>query len=175
MTTAPQSQSGALPGGPPSVHFSSKTDLWATPPALFATLNSRFAFDLDVCAVPENAKCSRYFTPDQDGLKQDWSGTCWMNPPYGRHIGKWVQKAYHSAHAGAIVVCLLPARTDTRWWHDYVTKAAKVEFLKGRLKFGGGHASAPFPSAVVIFRPPDRIPVRLRAAEQLLLFPLPSA
>lgn len=140
-----------------SVHFSSKTDLWSTPPDFFAALNAEFSFTLDVCAIPENAKCSRFFTPTEDGLSQPWVGICWMNPPYGRQIGQWVQKAHASSRDGATVVCLLPARTDTRWWHLYVPRASEVRFIRGRLKFGGppkaGH-SAPFPSAVVIFKPP---------------------
>ena len=142
--------------GPAShfVFFSSKTDLWSTPPDLFARLDAEFGFTLDVCAVPENAKCLRYFTPEIDGLRQTWEGIVWMNPPYGRTIGKWVRKAYLSAREGAVVVCLLPARTDTRWWHDYVTHAHEHWFIKGRLKFGGARSGAPFPSAVVVFRPP---------------------
>ena len=135
-----------------SVHFSSATDLWATPQAFFERLNARFGFTLDVCATPENAKCAAYFTTADDGLAQDWRGTCWMNPPYGRAIGKWMRKAYESSLSGATVVCLVPARTDTRWWHDYAAKG-EVEFIKGRLKFGGSRNSAPFPSAVVTFRP----------------------
>lgn len=133
-----------------SVHFSSATDLWATPQTFYDGVAERFAFDLDVCATPDNAKCGRYFTKADDGLAQDWRGTCWMNPPYGREIGKWMQKAYESSLAGATVVCLVPARTDTAWWHDYATKG-RIEFIRGRLKFGGSLNSAPFPSALVIF------------------------
>ena len=134
-----------------SVHFSSKTDLWATPQDFFDALNSEFSFEVDVCATAENAKCEKYFTALQDGLKQDWKGVCWMNPRYGRVIGNWVKKAYESAQNGATVVCLLPARTDTKWWHDYCMKGS-VRFIRGRLKFGGNKNSAPFPSAVVIFK-----------------------
>ncbi len=137
-----------------SVHFSSKTDLWATPQDFFNTLNAEFGFTLDVCALPYNAKCERYFTPEEDGLQQLWRGVCWMNPPYGRTIGQWVRKAYESALEGATVVCLIPARTDTAWWHTWVMQAEEVRFIRGRLKFGGSKNSAPFPSAVVIFRPP---------------------
>jgi phage N-6-adenine-methyltransferase len=133
--------------------FSSKTDLWATPQDFFDKLNSAFRFEVDVCALPENAKCASYYTPEQDGLAQEWRGTLWMNPPYGREIGAWVQKAYESAlNNGATVVCLLPARVDTRWWHDYCAKG-EVHFVRGRLKFGGSPNSAPFPCAVVVFRP----------------------
>lgn len=133
--------------------FSSNTDQWATPQAFFDRLNSVFRFKTDVCALPENAKCERFFSPDVDGLKQDWQGVCWMNPPYGREIGKWVEKAYRSAKEnGATVVCLLPARVDTRWWHDFCAKG-EFFFVKGRLKFGDAKDSAPFPNAVVVFRP----------------------
>lgn len=136
-----------------AVHFSSATDLWATPDDFFAAVEREFPIETDVCALPENAKARRYFTPQQDGLTMPWHGVCWMNPPYGRTIGKWVRKAYESAQDGATVVCLLPARTDTAWWHDYVMKA-EVRFIRGRLKFGGCKNSAPFPSALVIFTPP---------------------
>jgi len=135
-----------------SVHFSSRTDLWATPQEFFDRLAREFAFDVDVCALPENAKCAKFYTPEENGLAQKWTGVCWMNPPYGREIGQWVRKAYESAQDGATVVCLLPARTDTAWWHDYAIKG-EVRFHRGRLKFGGCKNSAPFPSAVVIFRP----------------------
>lgn len=130
--------------------FTSTTDLWATPQGFFDEYNHIYQFDLDVCATPENAKCSRYFTKEQDGLKQDWKGACWMNPPYGREIGNWVKKAYESSLGGALVVCLLPARTDTAWFHDYCAKG-NIKFIRGRLKFGGAKNSAPFPSMVVVF------------------------
>ena len=130
--------------------LSSNTDMWETPQELFDAYNSAYDFDIDVCAVPQNAKCERYFTPEVDGLKQDWNGTCWMNPPYGRQIGKWVKKAYEESKNGSVIVCLLPARTDTAWFHDYCMRG-KIEFLRGRLKFGGSTNSAPFPSCVVVF------------------------
>jgi len=137
-----------------SVHFSSATDKWSTPQAYFDVVEAEFGqFDLDVCADESNAKCLRYYTMDTDGLSQPWFGRCWMNPPYGRTIGAWVRKAFESAQGGATVVCLLPARTDTRWWHEYVMKADDIRFIKGRLKFGGSKNSAPFPSALVIFKP----------------------
>lgn len=130
--------------------FTSNTDLWATPQEFFDKLHSEFHFELDVCALPANAKCERYYSPEDDGLKHEWNGTCWMNPPYGREIGKWVQRAYEASLDGATIVCLLPARTDTKWWHDYCMKG-EIRFVKGRLKFGDAKDSAPFPSAVVIF------------------------
>lgn len=136
-----------------SIMFSSETDMWETPQDLFDRLNAVHHFDIDVCAVPENAKCVRYFTPEVDGLKQDWNGTCWMNPPYGREIGKWVRKAYESVSGGGgTVVCLLPSRTDTAWFHDYVLPYADIEFIRGRLKFGKSHNSAPFPSLIATFK-----------------------
>jgi phage N-6-adenine-methyltransferase len=134
-----------------SVHFKSDVHSWETPEKLFADLQHEFAFELDVCASAENAKCPRFFSRDDDGLTQIWEGICWMNPPYGREIGRWIQKAYESAQSGATVVCLVPARTDTRWWHDYATKG-EVRFLQGRLRFGGAQSGAPFPSAIIIFK-----------------------
>ena len=130
--------------------FTSNTDLWETPQDFFDRLDEEFNFDLDVCANVENAKCEKYFTEEMDGLQQEWKGVCWMNPPYGRQIGKWMKKAYESSLNGATVVCLVPARTDTRWWHDYCMKG-EIRFVKGRLKFGDSVNSAPFPSAVIIF------------------------
>lgn len=138
--------------------FSSKTDLWETPQDLFDKLNDEFHFTLDVCALPKNAKCEKYYVPDQDGLSQPWSGVCWCNPPYGREIGKWVRRAWLSSEAGITVVMLLPARTDTKWFHDYIYKKDRVQirFLCGRLKFGGCKNDAPFPSMVVIFNGKDK-------------------
>ena len=131
--------------------FTSRTDEWETPQYLFDELNEQFGFETDVCALPWNTKCAKYFTPEQNGLSQEWRGVCWMNPPYGRQIGLWVEKAYKSSKNGATVVCLLPSRTDTAWWHDYCMKG-EIKFLRGGLKFGDSKNSAPFPSAVVIFR-----------------------
>lgn len=135
-----------------NVHFSSASDMWSTPQDLFDRLNAVFGFTLDVCATAENTKCKRFYGPYQDGLQQVWEGVCWMNPPYGRTIRRWMQKAYESSARGATVVCLIPARTDTAWWHDYAMRG-EIEFLRGRLKFGGHKNSAPFPSAIVVFRP----------------------
>ena len=131
------------------VMFSGKTDMWATPQDLFDELNAEFHFETDVCAIPENAKCQKYYTPEINGLSQPWSGVCWCNPPYGREIGKWVKKA---ATSKALTVMLIPARTDTKWFHDYVYNKAETRFIKGRLKFGGAQNSAPFPSMIVVFR-----------------------
>lgn len=126
--------------------FSSKNQAWETPKDFFDKYDSIYHFETDVCAMPENAKCKRFFTPEMDGLKQEWTGVCWMNPPYGRQIGKWVRKAYESARDNlATVVCLLPARTDTRWFHDYILPHAEVQFIKGRIKFGGGKGKRTIP------------------------------
>jgi phage N-6-adenine-methyltransferase len=131
--------------------YSSATDEWATPQDLFDELNAEFKFTLDVCALPSSAKCKRYFSPEDDGLAQDWKrGVCWMNPPYGEVIGDWMRKALDAAGNGAVVVCLVPARVDTGWWWD-TCLYGEIRFIKGRLKFGGGTTGAPFPSAVVVF------------------------
>ena len=131
--------------------LTSNTDLWATPQDFFDQQNSLYGpFTIDVCANATNAKCATYFNQEIDGLKQLWVGKCWMNPPYGREIGKWMKKAYMSAGNGTVIVCLVPARTDTKWWHDYAMKG-QITFIRGRLKFGGSKNSAPFPSAIVVF------------------------
>ena len=132
--------------------FSSATPEWATPQWLFDALNSRFHFDLDVCATAKNAKCRAYFTEEIDGLRLDWSEhRCWMNPPYGREIVQWVAKARQEAERGALVVGLLPARTDARWWQEHVQGHADVRFIAGRLKFGNAKSAAPFPSAIAVW------------------------
>ena len=134
-----------------SVLFSSKKEEWETPQDLFDELNREFSFTVDVAALPENAKCSRYYTPETDGLLQDWTGeTVWCNPPYGSKIVDFVRKA---AQSKAKTVMLIPSRTDTRWFHEYIygKENVKIRFIKGRLKFGGGTNSAPFPSMIVIF------------------------
>lgn len=129
--------------------FSSSNMNWETPLDLFEKINAVYNFDLDVCAVKETAKCDRYFTPEIDGLLQEWDGVCWMNPPYGREQVKWINKASESK---CTIVCLIPARPDTKVWHNIIfEKASAVCFLKGRLKFGGSKDSAPFPSAIVVF------------------------
>ena len=132
--------------------FSSKDQTWETPQDLFDKLNEVFEFELDVCAVDETAKCNKYFTPEIDGLKQEWKGNCWMNPPYGREQIKWIEKAYNESKNDAKIVCLIPARPDTKVWHNIIfTKASCIVFIKGRLKFGGSKDAAPFPSALIVF------------------------
>ena len=134
--------------------MSSLTDNWPTPAYVFDKLDEEFHFTLDVCADDLNHKCPEYYTKETDGLKQPWKGTCWMNPPYGRTIGDWVKKAYESARGGVVVVCLLPARTDTKWWRDYVMRASELRFISGRVKFGDAKTGAPFPSVIAIFGTP---------------------
>ena len=136
-----------------AVHFLSQTDDWATPQWLFDALSKEFRFTLDPCASAINAKCRQYFTREDDGLAQDWGKeTVWMNPPYGRVIGRWMEKAWETSLAGGTVVCLVPARTDTRWWHDYAMRG-EVRLLVGRIRFGNAKSGAPFPSAIIVFRP----------------------
>lgn len=135
------------------VLFSSATDQWATPQGFYDELNSEFHFTLDPCADSTNHKCPKYFTKEDDGLIQDWGGNVvFCNPPYGREVGKWVEKCYkESKKPDTTVVMLIPARTDTKWFHEYIYKKAEIRFIKGRLKFGDSKNSAPFPSMVVIF------------------------
>ena len=133
--------------------FTSNSDDYGTPQKLFDELNAEFNFDVDVCASADNAKCRRYFSVEENGLLQDWSKfkACYMNPPYGRQIINWVKKAYETSLQGSTVVCLLPARTDTKWFHEYCVKG-DIRFIRGRLKFNDGKNPAPFPSMIVIFK-----------------------
>lgn len=136
--------------------LSSDVHNWATPKEFFSEINKEFGFTLDVCAESWNAKCLRYFDKEQDGLSQDWSGeVCWMNPPYGKEISQWMAKAVSKWRNGATVVCLVPSRTDTKWFHEYAMQG-EIRFLKGRIKFedklGKKTNPAPFPSALVIYR-----------------------
>ena len=136
------------------VMYSSKTDNWATPQYFFDELNKEFVFDLDPCADEQNHKCETYFTKEQNGLIQDWKGhSVFCNPPYGRGIAKWVQKSYEeSLKDNTLVVMLIPARTDTRWFHEYIYGKGEIRFIKGRLRFGDSKENAPFPSMVVVFK-----------------------
>ena len=129
-----------------------KSDEWETPAEFFSALDREFHFSTDVAALPDNAKCAHFYAPGQNGLKQPWQGVCWMNPPYGPALRQWVKKAFQSAQAGATIVCLLPARTDTYWWHEYVLPHAEIRYLRGRLTFNGA-GRATFPSVIVVFRP----------------------
>ena len=136
-----------------AVGFSSKSGDWDTPQAFFNKLDAQFEFTLDPCATAASAKCKKYFTKEEDGLAQDWKGhTVFVNPPYGRGIGAWLKKGYEeSKQHNTIVVMLIPSRTDTKWWHDYVMRAKEVHLVRGRLKFGDSDNAAPFPSAIVVF------------------------
>lgn len=138
-----------------AVMFSSESGNWATPQDFFDKLNEEFHFTLDPCADDFNHKCEKYYTKEQDGLTQDWSGeSVFCNPPYGRDVPKWVRKCFEEVYSGRcrLAVMLLHARTDTRWFHDYIYHRAEVRFVKGRLRFGGMKQAAPFPSMVVVFR-----------------------
>jgi len=137
------------------VMFSSASNEWATPQWLFDALDAEFGFTLDPCSTDESKKCEHHYTIKDDGLIQDWGdNVVFVNPPYGRVVGKWVKKAFESAENGALCVCLIPARTDTKWWHRYCMRG-EIRLLRGRLRFVGGQHSAPFPSAIVVFRPPN--------------------
>lgn len=135
-----------------SVHFSRATDEWPTPQWLFEALNREFGFTLDPCSSVENAKCKKHYTIIDSGLLKDWGAeTVFMNPPYSE-CRKWMEKAYNSAGNGATVVCLVPSRTDTVWWHRFAMRG-EIRFIKGRLTFGDAKNSAPFPSVIIVFRP----------------------
>jgi site-specific DNA-methyltransferase (adenine-specific) len=137
--------------------FSSKSPEWETPRDFFEKLDERWNFTLDPCATKDTAKCATFFTEKDNGLEMDWKGhRVFMNPPYGREIRFWIEKAYKEGlKHDTIVVCLLPARTDTKWFHNYCMKAQSIKFIKGRLKFGNATAGAPFPSMLVIFNGRD--------------------
>ena len=139
-----------------NIHFKSESNEWETPQDLYNELDKQYGFTLDPCATPSNAKCDKYYTKEDDGLSKSWGGEIvFMNPPYGREIGKWVKKAYEESLKGTVVVCLIPARTDTKYYHNYIFPYAKdIRFIKGRLKFDNGtgvFSPAPFPSAIIVF------------------------
>lgn len=131
--------------------FESNTVEWETPDSIFKPLDDEFHFTLDVCATEENAKCKQYFSKEQDAFKQEWKGTCWMNPPYGNELKKWVRKAYDSFANDATVVCLLPVRTNTNYWHDYVFPYAEIRYIRGYPKFGNAKQGLKVPLAIVIY------------------------
>lgn len=135
-----------------SVHFMSTTDEWTTPNDLFKDLDKEFNFTLDPCCSKETAKCDKFYTIEDNGLFKGWSNeTVFMNPPYS-DISRWIAKAYNESQKGATVVCLIPSRTDTKWWHRFCMKADEIRFIKGRLKFGNSENNAPFPSAIIVFK-----------------------
>lgn len=129
---------------------------WETPRPFFDRVNAQFGFNLDAAASADNALCPCYFTAEDDALVQEWRGCVWCNPPYGYGVVRWVKKAYEESERGNLVVMLIPARTETAWWHDYAMKAKEIRLIRGRLMFGSpdapahGH-NAPFPSALLIF------------------------
>jgi phage N-6-adenine-methyltransferase len=137
------------------VHFSSQASEWGTPQRLFDELHAEFHFTRDVCASAENCKVKNFWSKADDALAQKWEGTLWMNPPYGRAIAMFIRKAYES-RATATIVALIPVRTDSRWWHQWVMEASEIRFIKGRLRFQGAKDGAPFPSCIVIFRQQKR-------------------
>ena len=143
-----------------NVHFQSDKDDWETPDLLFQHLNDEFNFDLDAAATRDNSKCDVLITPEMNALTSDWGQgkTIWLNPPYGTALLRWLQKASAAGWYNT-VVCLLPSRTDTQWWHDYVMQAAEIRFIRGRVTFKGAPSAAPFPSCIVIFQPGRAIPV----------------
>lgn len=154
---------------PMHYHGAPERSDWVTPWDFFLPLHREFHFTLDVCATAANAKCGMFISPADDGLSRSWGrNVCWMNPPYGTAIARWMRKAYHESQRGATVVCLVPSRTDTAWWHNTATRG-EIRFLRGRIAFlrgdsaalhttRGGPTPAPFPCALVIFRPPSTPP-----------------
>jgi phage N-6-adenine-methyltransferase len=132
--------------------FAAKSVEYETPLSLFEPLNAEFGFELDVCATHDNKKVDNCYTMAENGLKQHWVGTCWCNPPYGREMPKWIQKAIDTSERGFTVVMLIPARTNTGWWHDLVLPNAEVRFVRGRPKFNGGKHGLPFPLAICVFK-----------------------
>ena len=136
------------------VMYSSKTNEWSTPQYFFDELNKEFNFTLDPCATKQNAKCNKFYTQDDNGLEKDWQGEIvFCNPPYGRKIKHWVKKCQEeSQKTNTLVVMLIPARTDTSYFHDYIYNKSEIRFVRGRLKFGDSKQGAPFPSMIVIFR-----------------------
>ncbi len=134
-----------------SLYKSDKMD-WGTPQYIFDYLNKEFNFTLDVCADSNNTKCKNFFSIENNGLSQNWDDNiCWMNPPYGRDIKNWVEKAYRESRKNCTCVCLVPVRSDTKWWHDYVMKSFEIRLFNKRLSFAGANNKAPFPAAIIVF------------------------
>ena len=144
--------------------FSSRRNDWATPWSLFNAVNKEFLFELDAAASRGNAKCLKFYTEEDDGLSKDWSsdvngGAVWLNPPYGRDIKLWVEKAYSESKKGCCVVVLTFVRTDTKWWNDYAMQAAEIRLITGRISFGGSKNAAPAPSCLLVFDERRRVPM----------------
>ena len=143
--------------------FSADRNDWATPWALFNEVDREFCFSLDAAASASNTKCRRYLTKEDDALSKDWAvesagGAVWLNPPYGRRIGLWIQKAFETSQDGVPVVCLTFCRSDTKWWHDWAMKAAEIRLIPGRVTFEGATAGAPAPSCLIVFDESRRSP-----------------
>ena len=153
--------------------MSSEKDDYETPQDLFDNLDSIYHFTLDAAASPRNAKCDRFYTEEDNGLVQKWEGIVWVNPPYGRRVtGIWVDKAIHeTVVSGAFICMLLPARTDTRWFHKILNSASAILFIKGRLRFVGEASAAPFPSMLVFFDGPGNTPLVYSADKQGNIIP----
>lgn len=132
--------------------FESATVEWSTPDSIFEPLNHEFNFTLDVAANEKNSKCEKFISKEQDGLIQSWSGNCWMNPPYGRGLSNWMKKAVQEQKNGVTTVCLIPARTNTNWFHDVVIPHAEIRFVRGRPKFGNADQGLPWPLLILIFK-----------------------
>lgn len=134
------------------LHFSSESNEWSTPQDFYNILNLYFNFTLDPCSDGKNNKCKKFYTVNENGLIQDWiNEIVFCNPPYGRELNKWVEKCYNEAKKGVKIVLLIPARTDTKYQHQYCFNADYIWFIKGRLKFGNSKNAAPFPSQLVLF------------------------
>jgi phage N-6-adenine-methyltransferase len=139
--------------------FSSDSSEWETPQSLFDLLDDEFGFTVDVCASESNRKVQAFYSKADDALSLRWPGVAWMNPPYGSKIDQWVEKASRESELGSVVVCLVPVRSDTRWWHRWVMRSSEIRFLTRRLSFVGSSNKAPFPAAIVVFRPYLTVPV----------------
>jgi len=130
---------------------------WETPKDFFNKLDQEFHFTLDPCCSFENKKCDKFYTEQDNGLIQNWGGeVVFVNPPYGREIKLWVKKCFEERNNAKLIVMLIPARTDTNYFHEFIYGKAEIRFIKGRLKFVGnqkGSGSAPFPSMLVVFKP----------------------
>ena len=135
---------------------SAKTD-WETPDDVFIPLDKEFGFSLDVAASAQNTKCSSFLSEEDNALEKQWSGTCWCNPPYGRDLQKWVRKAVIETWNHVTTVMFIPARTNTKWWHEFCIPFGEVRFVKGRPKFGGANQGLPWPLAIIIFRGKPKI------------------
>ena len=149
-----------------SVQFTSKGIDYETPSDIFDPLDDEFHFTLDVAASHTNAKCDNYYTEEDDALTQSWIGTCWMNPPYGRALRRFVKKAYESAQCGSTVVCLIPVRANTKWWHQYVMRASEIRLINGEVKFVGHERGLWWAMCIVVFKdssgPPRLASLNLR-------------